>query len=60
MFIDICSYELGGCVPHQLSLLHASVAPLDENYRVSILMSFSIPHVAQLIRKIIQETHKVN
>lgn len=54
----ISSYELGGCFPHQLSLLHASVAPLHAHFQAHILIASSTPHVAQLVRRIIEQTHQ--
>ncbi len=56
--VYLCSYELGGGAPCQLSLLHAAVAPLHAHYSVRILMASSLPHAARLIRRIIEETHK--
>lgn len=49
---------MGGCVPYQLSLLHASLSSLHAHFQAQVLLASSTPHLAHLVRRITEETHK--
>ena len=59
LYFFLYSYEMGGCVPNQLSLLHASLSSLHAHFQAQVLLASSTPHLAHLVRRITEETHKL-